>query len=157
MTKHAKKSDHLQLAGSPQTAIVEIPLLMLGAIANIQQSFFELCIDAGQKVLASIMEQVREELCGPRSKCDLDRQAGRAGTTQIEVTLGGRRIAIPQARVRSQTGHEMKLPSFAAASGRDPLDRHTLTSVGCGVSTRCQRRSMNGQSRRAQCRAGTWR
>ena len=30
MTKHAKKSDHLQLVDAPQTAIVEIPLPLLG-------------------------------------------------------------------------------------------------------------------------------
>ena len=95
MTKHAKKSDHLQLVDVPKTAIVEIPLPLLGALANTEQSFFELCIDAGQQVLASMMEQDREDLCGPRWKRDPDRKAGRAGTTTSEVTLGGRPIAIP--------------------------------------------------------------
>ena len=46
MTKHAKKSDHLQLVDVPKTAIVEIPLPLLGALANTEQSFFDLCIDA---------------------------------------------------------------------------------------------------------------
>ena len=48
MKKHAKKSDHLQLVDVPKTAIVEVPLPLLGVIGNIEQSFFELCIDAGQ-------------------------------------------------------------------------------------------------------------
>ena len=104
MTKHAKKFDHLQLVDAPRTTIVEIPLPLLGVIGNIEQSFFELCIDAGQQVLASMMEQDREDLCGPRWKRDPDRKAGRAGTTKSEVTLGGRRIAIPRPRVRSQAG-----------------------------------------------------
>ena len=39
MTKHAKKSDHLQLVDAPKTTIVEIPLPLLGALANIEQSF----------------------------------------------------------------------------------------------------------------------
>ncbi len=90
MTKHAKKSDHLQLIDAPKTTIVEIPLPLLGALGDIEQSFFELCIGAGQQVLASMMEQDREDLCGPRWKRDPDRRAGRAGTTQSEVTLGGR-------------------------------------------------------------------
>jgi transposase-like protein len=143
MVKHAKKSDHLQLVDAPKTTIVEIPLPLLGALANIEQSFFELCIGAGQQVLASMMEQDREDLCGPRWKRDPDRKAGRAGTTKSEVTLGGRRIAIPRPRVRSQAGHELGLPSFAFAANRDPLDHHTLKAVACGVSTRNYARSLD--------------
>ncbi len=143
MTKHAKKADHLQLVEVPQTTIVEIPLPLLGAIGNIERSFFELCVDAGQQVLASMMEQDREDLCGPRWKRDPDRKAGRAGTTRSEVTLGGRRIAIPRPRVRSQTGGEMELPSFAFAASCDPLDHHTLEAVACGVSTRKYARSLD--------------
>ncbi len=123
MAKHAKKSDHLQLVDVPKTTIVEIPLPLLGAIGNIERSFFELCIDAGQQVLASMMEQDREDLCGPRWKRDPGRKAGRAGTTRSEVTLGGRRIAIPRPRVRSQAGHEMELPSFAFAATRSTTTR----------------------------------
>jgi transposase-like protein len=143
MTKHAKKSENLQLVDAPKTTIVEVPLPLLGALANIEQSFFGLCIDAGQQVLASMMEQDREELCGPRGKRDPDRKAGRAGTTKSEVTLGGRRIAIPRPRVRSQAGHEMELSSFAFAASRDPLDHHTLEAVACGVSTRKYARSLD--------------
>ena len=116
MTKHAKKSDHLQIVELPKTTTVEIPLALLGAFTNIENSFFDLCIDAGQQVLAAMMEQDREELCGPRWKRDPDRRAGRAGTTKSEITLGGRRIPIPRPRVRSQEGEEVELPSFAFAS-----------------------------------------
>ncbi len=66
MTKHAKKSKHLQLVDPRKTATVEIPLPLLGAFANIERSFFDLCIDAGQQVLGAMMEQDREDLCGPR-------------------------------------------------------------------------------------------
>jgi len=143
MAKHAKKSDHLQLVDGPKTATVEIPLPLLGAFANIERSFFDLCIDAGQQVLASMMEQDREDLCGPRWKRDPDRKAGRAGTTRSEVTLGGRRIATRRPRVRSQEGEELELPSFAFASSRDPLDRQALDAVACGVSTRKYARSLD--------------
>jgi hypothetical protein len=39
MSKHAKKPDHLQLVDTPKTTIVEIPLPLLGALGNIEQSF----------------------------------------------------------------------------------------------------------------------
>ena len=60
MTKHASKSDHLQLVDLPKTTTVEIPLPLLGAFVNIENSFFDLCIDAGQQVLSAMMEQLRE-------------------------------------------------------------------------------------------------
>ena len=143
MPKHAKKSDHLQLLDPPKTTLVEISLPLLGAFANIENSFFDLCIDAGQQVLGAMMEQDREDLCGARWKRDPNRRAGRAGTTKSEVTLGGRRIPIGRPRVRSQQGQEVELPSFAFAANRDPLDRHTLNAVACGISSRKYARSLD--------------
>lgn len=143
MTKHAKKSNHLQAVDLPKTMAVEIPLPLLGAFANIENSFFELCIDAGQQVLAAMMEQDREDLCGPRWQRDPDRRAGRAGTTKSEVTLGGRRIQIDRPRVRSKEGEELALPSFAQAAKRDPLDHHALNAVACGISSRKYARSLD--------------
>jgi len=143
MTKHAKKSNHLQAVDLPKTMAVEIPLPLLGAFANIENSFFGLCVDAGQQVLGAMMEQDREDLCGPRWKRNSERRAGRAGTTKSEVTLGGRRISISRPRVRSMEGEEMELPSFVFASKRDPLDRHTLNAVACGISSRKNARSLD--------------
>ena len=143
MTKHAKKSDHLQAVDLPKTMAVEISLPLLGVFTSIERSFFELCIDAGQQVLGAMMEQDREDLCGPRWKRDPDRRAGRAGTTRSEVTLGGRRIPIPRPRVRSQEGEEVELPSFVFAAKRDPLDRHALNAVACGISNRKYARSLD--------------
>jgi hypothetical protein len=143
MTKHAKKSDHLQLVEQPKTTTVQISLPLLEAFGNIENSFFEVCIDAGQQVLCAMMEQVREELWGPRWKRDPDRSAGRAGSTKSEITLGGRRIPIPRPRVRSQAGKEMALPSFTFASNRDPLDRHAVNAVACGISSRKYARSLD--------------
>jgi transposase-like protein len=143
MTKHAKNSSHLQAVDLPKTMAVEIPLPLLEAFGSIESSFFELCIDSGQQVLQAMMEQDREDLCGPRWKRDPDRHAGRAGTTRSEVTLGGRRISIPRPRVRSREGEEIALPSFAFAASRDPLDRHTLNAVACGISSRKNARSLD--------------
>ncbi len=143
MIKHAKNSNHLQAVDMPKTMAVKIPLPLLEAFGNIENSFFELCIDSGQQVLKAMMEQDREDLCGPLWKRDPDRRAGRAGTTKSEVTLGGRRIPIPRPRVRSQEGEEMVLPSFAFAASRDPLDRHTLNAVACGISSRKSARSLD--------------
>ncbi len=130
MTKHAKKFAQLQPVDLSRTTSVAIPLPLLGAFARIQSSFFELGIEAGQQVLFAMIEQDREDLCGLRWKRDQEPSAGRAGTTRSEGTLGGRRIPIPRPRVRSIERAELELPSFAFASSRDPMDRHTLDAVG---------------------------
>ena len=142
MTKHAKKFDHLQIVEDPKTAAVEIPLPLLGALTSTRNAFFELCVDAGRQVLDAMMEQDREAFCGPRWKRDLERVAGRAGTTQSEVTLGGRRIPVQRPRVRSREGQEVELPSFAFATARDALNDRTLEAIACGVSTRKYGRSL---------------
>ncbi len=143
MTKHAKKSAHLQAVDLPKTTIVEIPLPLLDAFTSIESSYFELCVRAGGQVLGAMMEQDREDLCGPRWKRDPDRSAGRSGTTQSEITLGGRRIPVNRPRVRSRDGQEVELPSFAFAASRDPLDRHAMNAVACGISGRKYARSLD--------------
>ena len=142
MTKHAKNSPHLQVVDLPKTMTVELPLPLLAAFGNIENSFFHLCFDAGSQVLTAMMEEDREDLCGPRWKRNPDRSAGRAGTTESEVTLGGRRVPIRRPRVRTKDGQEMELPSFAFAAKRDPLDRHAMNAVACGISTRKYARSL---------------
>ena len=143
MNKHAKKSSHLQAVDLPRTTTVQIPLPILGAFENIQESLFEFFIDVGQQVLGAMMEQDREDLCGPRWQRDPNRRAGRAGTTQSEVTLGGRRIPVARPRVRSQEDGELELPTYVFASKRDPMDRHTLNAVACGISSRKYARSLD--------------
>jgi putative transposase len=142
MKKHAKNSPHLQIVDLPKTTTAEIPLPLLAAFGSIENSFFDLCFDAGSQVLTAMMEQDREDLCGPRWKRDPDRSAGRAGTTKSEVTLGGRRVPIRRPRVRTKGGQEMELPTFAFAAKRDPLDRHAMNAVACGISTRKYARSL---------------
>jgi transposase-like protein len=46
-------------------------------------------------------------------------------------------------RVRSQEGDELSLPTFAFAARRDPLDRHALDAVACGISSRKYARSLD--------------
>ena len=143
MKKHAKNSEHLQLVDELTTATVEIPLPILSAHASIERSFFDLCVNAGQQVLSAMMEQDRDDLCGPRWQRDPNRKAGRAGTTRSEVTLGGRRIGITRPRARSIEGTELELPSFAFATSRDALDLQTADAVACGVSSRKYARSLD--------------
>ena len=94
---------------SPPVATVQVPLPLLDVLADTHTAFFGLCLDAGQQVLATMMEQDRAQLCGPKHVPNPARCAYRGGSTRGEVTLGGRRILVPRLRARSITG---AVPAF---------------------------------------------
>ncbi len=142
MAKHASKFSVLQVVEPPRTTSVQVPLPMLDVLESAHNAFFDLCVDVGRQVFSALMEQDREGLCGPKGRHDPERRASRAGSTGSDITLGGRRIAIRRLRARSREGAELALPSFAFAANRDPLDRHTLEAIACGVSTRKYGRSL---------------
>jgi transposase-like protein len=122
---------------------VQLPLPLLDVLQDTRTAFFGLCLDAGQQVLRTMMEQDREQLCGPKHVPNPARRAVRGGSTRGEVTLGGRRILVPRLRARSVDGHELALPSFTYAAGRDPLDARTLEAIAIGVTTRKYRRALD--------------
>src|SRR6516225_5205117 len=128
---------------SPPVATVQLPLPLLDVLQDTRTAFFGLCLDAGQQVLHTMMEQDREQLCGPKHVPNPARCAYRSGSTRGEVTLGGRRILVPRLRARSMEGHELALPSFTYAAGRDPLDARTLEAIAIGVTTRQYRRALD--------------
>lgn len=117
-------------------AHVQISLPVQGVLRDVRHAFLGLCIDAGQKVLAAMMEADRIALCGPKGVPDAARRAVRGGSTASQVVLGGQRIALRRPRARSKSAGELALPSFEWAACADPLDAATLAAIAAGVSTR---------------------
>lgn len=115
---------------------VQISLPVQGVLRDVRHAFLGLCIDAGQKVLAALMESDRIALCGPRGVPDGRRRAVRGGSTASQVVLGGQRIAVRRPRARSLSEGELSLPSFEWAANSDPLDAATMAAIAAGVSTR---------------------
>ena len=128
---------------SASHAMVQVPLPLVAVLADAKTAFFGLCLTAGQQVFQALMEQDREQLCGPKHLPNPARQAYRSGSAPSEVVLGGRRIVLPRLRARSVTGEELALPSFTYASAQDPLDTHTLEAIAVGVSTRQYARTLD--------------
>ena len=56
---------------------VQISLPVQGVLRDVRHAFLGLCIDAGQKVLAAMMEADRIALCGPKGVPDAGRRAVR--------------------------------------------------------------------------------
>jgi transposase-like protein len=119
-----------------------MPLRMIDALADVEEGFIGLCVEAGRRVLGGMMERDREQACGPKGVRDEDRQAIRGGSVRSRVTFGGRRIEMKRLRARSRTSGEIELPSFAWASSEDPLNAHTFEAVAAGVATRKYGRSL---------------
>ncbi len=118
------------------TAEVQISLPVQGVLRDVRHAFLGLCIDAGQKVLAALMESDRIALCGAKGVPDPQRRATRGGSTASQVVLGGQRIAVRRPRARSLDAGELRLPSFEWAANADPLDAATMAAIAAGVSTR---------------------
>lgn len=117
-------------------AQVQISLPVQGVLRDVRHAFLGLCIDAGQKVLAAMMETDRMALCGPKGVPDEARRAVRGGSTASRVVLGGQRIAVRRLRARSLDEGEATLPAYEWAAAADPLDAATLAAIAAGVSTR---------------------
>jgi transposase-like protein len=115
---------------------VQLSLNVQGVLRDVQHAFYGLCVKAGKQVLAAMMEADRVALCGAKNVPDGERRAVRGGTTRSSVVLGGQRIALTKPRARSLRHGELELPTFAWASGTDPLDMATVASIAAGVSTR---------------------
>lgn len=115
---------------------VQILLPMQGVLQDVKHAYMGLCIQAGQQVLAQMMELDRQALCGVKGVPDPQRRAVRGGATRSSVVLGGQRIGIKRPRVRAVDAGELALPTFAWAAGTDPLDAATMGAIAAGVSTR---------------------
>jgi len=131
MKSHTKRA----LRAMPATQ-VQISMPVQGVLRDVRHAFLGLCIDAGQRVLAAMMEDERVAVCGAKGVPDEGRHAVRGGSTCSRVVLGGQRIAVRRLRARSLQDGELALSAFEWAAATDPLNAATLAAIASGVSTR---------------------
>jgi putative transposase len=91
---------------------VQISMPVQGVLRDVRHAFLGLCIDAGQQVLAAMMEADRVALCGAKGVPDAARHAVRVGSTASQVVLGGQRIGVRRLRARSLDDGELALPTL---------------------------------------------
>jgi hypothetical protein len=117
-------------------AQVQISIPVQGVLRDVRHAFLGLCIDAGQQVLAAMMEADRVALCGAKNVPDAARRAVRGGSTDSSLVLGGQRIGVRRPRARSLHLRELTPPSFQWAAGADALNAATMAAIAAGVSSR---------------------
>jgi putative transposase len=116
--------------------------LVFAAIADVKATLHDAVVTAGMTVLGAMLEQERTALCGARYRHDPRRRATRAGHTDGELAIGGRRASIRRPRVRDVDGHEVPLAVWERFSSDDPLTPRAVEQMVLGVSTRNYARSI---------------
>lgn len=122
-----------------ESPLRHLPLVDL--LVDTKTELLELALRSGLKVFTAMLEEDRTAVCGPRYAHEPDRLASRAGTTQSDVVLGGRKVTIERPRVRTAAG-EVALPTFQTMAATDPLDRRVVEQMLVGVATRQYARSL---------------
>jgi putative transposase len=116
--------------------------LVFAAMADVKATLHDAVVAAGMTVLSALLEQERTTLCGPRYAHDSGRRAMRAGHTDGELAIGGRRASVRRPRVRGVDGQEVPLASWERFSSADPLTPRAVEQMVLGVSTRNYARSI---------------
>lgn len=115
--------------------------LTFAAMIDARATLHEAVVHAGMTMLSAMLEDDRARLCGPRYVHDDRRFATRAGYTDGELALGGRRVTIRKPRARNREG-EVPLPTWEHFANADPLTPRAVEQMVLGVSTRNYARSI---------------
>ena len=144
MGKRARRSARKEARALQPVAPAERQrvLPMVEILVEADQALHELVVQTGMQVLATLLEEDREAICGPRSQPQVDRDAYRHGFDQGQLVLGGRKVSVRKPRCRSVDGDEIALPSWQAMAAEDALRRRVVEQMLVGVSTRKYERSL---------------
>lgn len=107
----------------------------------VRRNLFAFVMHEGMKAVDHLLEQDREQLCGPAHAKGKDGQPVRWGRAHGRLSMGGRRVVVSKPRVR-QDGKEVTLPTWEAFADDDPLNDRTVEQLVLGVSTRGYGRSV---------------
>ena len=108
--------------------------------AKLFQEVLRQSVRAG--LFASMAEEV-EALCGPRYRPDSQSVYHRAGSKTGVAYLDGGKESIRRPRVRHETGGEVRLASYEAASSPMGLFDQVVAAVAQGLSVRGVERAMD--------------
>jgi hypothetical protein len=84
-------------------------------------SLCEFVVEAGLETVKIVCSEEAAELAWPEGRRRPDRTAHHWGAARAELVMGGRKVILPQPRVRVGGGLGADAPSVARFSGRDPL------------------------------------
>ena len=124
------------VAGKVVGQVGQILLPMIAGIAATKADLTEWVYEQGLTALHLLLREDAEKIAGPKGKHEKERTHNHWGSTDGELSFGGRRIQVSRPRVRSKSGEEASLPHFEAFREEDPLPERVLNQILVGVSTR---------------------
>ena len=133
--KPVRKQPHSP-TGKVVGQVGQILLPMIAGIAATKADLTEWVYEQGLTALHLLLREDAEEVAGLKGKHEKERTHNHWGSTNGELSFGGRRIQVSRPRVRSKSGEEASLPHFEAFREEDPLPERVLNQILVGVSTR---------------------
>jgi putative transposase len=114
----------------------EVRLALSEAAAAAREGLLAMSVATGLSVMHAMMQAEITTLAGPKGRHDPSRTVVRHGSAASSVTLGARRVPVSRPRARSTDGAEVKLETFAAFAGDDPLAEAVLARMLSGLACR---------------------
>ena len=144
--KPVRKQTHSPTGEGVVGRVGQILLPMIAGIAATKADLTEWVYEQGLTALHELLRKDAEEIVGAKGKHEKERTHNHWGSTDGELSFGGRRIQVSRPRVRAKSGKEASLPHFEAFSRRRPASGASVESdLGGGVDTRL--RIESGQTR----------
>ena len=149
--KPVRKQTHSP-TGEVVGQVGQILLPMIAGIAATKADLTEWVYEQGLTALHLLLREDAEKIAGPKGKHEKERTHNHWGSTDGELSFGGRRIQVSRPRVRSKSGAEASLPYFEAFRAEDPLPERVLNQILVGVSTRNYESSLDKPSAKLKSR-----
>ena len=111
--KPVRKQTHSP-TGEVVGQVGQILLPMIAGIAATKADLTEWVYEQGLTALHLLLREDAEKIAGPKGKHEKERTHNHWGSTDGELSFGGRRIQVSRPRVRSKSGAEASLPYFEA-------------------------------------------
>ncbi len=134
------KVQRIPLGRKPGQVKIELPdevqLRLADLAGRTHQGLLAFAVDVGLEVFLAILHEDVAGLAGPKGRHDPNRTCYRHSTQESSVVLGGRRVPVSRQRVRSLSGEEMTLPTWAAFQGEELLCQMATERMLAGLLSR---------------------
>src|SRR5277367_2590972 len=137
----AKSKSKFEVLGKREL-LVEVPLPMVEVWEELQAQVEQLTGEAGLRIIGTILENEVTRRVGPPHRPDPVSGAVRWGRQPGYVVFGGRKVSVERPRVRTRTGEEVELDSYARLQHDGRRQRAVREGIVAGLTARNYRRAV---------------
>ena len=123
------------------SSLALVPILKM-AWQDVESSFERFCLTAGIGAIEKMLGEDAQQFTGAPHSRGGSRAGYRWGRTKGKIDFHGGKVAVHRPRVRGYDGHEIALPTWAAAQAEDWLGKWAMNLMLINVSTRKFKRAV---------------